>query len=305
MKAGPFLALFLSLAAPATAQAPTTPAADRAWVEAEVRRIATATGGAWGVAARDLSTGRTVQLNAGERFKLASTLKVPVAVYALHLADQGRLSLDEPIRIAPEDLKEAGILERYFKHPGVAVSTLNLIELSLVAGDNAATDQVLARVGGPAAVTAWLRSRGHGDIRIDRTVRKTFAAPPAGKRAPDTSALDTTTPLAMNRFLADLHGGRLVSAERTALLLEVMTRTGTGAGRIPGRLPPGVKVPHKTGTLEGGATNDVGYMIAPDGRPVVIAVYSKGVSEDVDLEARERTIANIARTVWDGFLFGR
>jgi beta-lactamase class A len=304
MKAGPFLALFLSLAAPAAAQPPATQAADPARVQAEVRRIATAAGGTWGVAARDLSTGRTLQLNAGERFKLASTLKAPLAAYALHLADQGRLSLEEPIRIAPKDLKEAGILERYFKHPGVAVSTLNLIELSLVAGDNAATDQVLARVGGPAAVTAWLRSRGYGDMRIDRSIRETFAPPPARGAAPDTSALDTTTPLAMSRFLADLYGGRLVSAERTALLLDIMTRTGTGAGRIPGRLPPGVKVPHKTGTLEGGATNDVGYIIAPEGRAVVIAVYSKGVSEDVDLETRERTIANIARAVWDGFLFG-
>ena len=59
----------------------------------ELARIAAASKGTVGVAAIDLATGDVTAFNADERFKMASTFKVPVAVYALRLAQEGRLSL--------------------------------------------------------------------------------------------------------------------------------------------------------------------------------------------------------------------
>jgi beta-lactamase class A len=65
-------------------------------------------------------------------------------------------------------------------------------------------------------------------------------------------------------------------------------------------LPRNTEVAHKTGTI-GGSANDVGIMALPDGGHVAIAVFVKSSSKDV--AARERSIAEIARAVYDFFLF--
>jgi beta-lactamase class A len=59
-------------------------------------------------------------------------------------------------------------------------------------------------------------------------------------------------------------------------------------------LPFGTPVEHKTGTLNG-LTGDVGFITMPDGRRIAIAVFARGGSD------RPRTIAEAARTIYDGF----
>src|SRR5688572_18985476 len=245
----------------------------------ELARIAAASKGTLGVAAVDLATGDVTAFNADERFKMASTFKVPVAVYALRLAQEGRLSLTEPVPVRREDMIEPGILFEHFRHPGVAISLLNAMELSITTSDNGATDMILQRVGGTAAVQAWLKSRGYTDMNIgSRTMKGTFtpgvAPPPVDA---ETSRLDrTVTPREMARFLADLHRGQLIAADGTTTLLEMMGRT--VGDRIALYLPPGTSVRHKTGTLLGGqevSVNDVGYVTRPNGAVVVMAVFIK------------------------------
>ena len=120
----------------------------------ELARIAAASKGTVGVSTIDLATGDVTAFNADDRFKMASTFKVPVAVYALRMAQEGRLSLTEPIPVRREDMVAPGILFEHFRHPGVAISLLNAMELSITTSDNGATDIILQRVGGPAAVQA-------------------------------------------------------------------------------------------------------------------------------------------------------
>ncbi len=219
----------------------------------ELTRIAAASKGTVGVAAIDLATGDVTAFNADERFKMASTFKVPVAVYALRLAQEGKLSVTEPIPVRREDMIEPGILFEHFRHPGVAISLLNAMELSVTVSDNGATDMILNRVGGPAAVQAWLKSRGYPDMNIgSRTVKDTFTSGGAAQPVdPEIARLDrTVTPRDMARFLADLHRGQLLAPEGTKTILEMMGRT--VGERLALYLPPGTSVRHKTGTLLGG-----------------------------------------------------
>jgi len=85
---------------------------------------------------------------------------------------------------------------------------------------------------------------------------------------------DHTTPRAMAALLVQLVAGRALGPKSTNLLLELMTRDETGAGRLRGRLPPGVKVSSKSGTIQGNAENDVGIIVLPDGSHAVVAVYA-------------------------------
>jgi beta-lactamase class A len=270
----------------------------------ELTRIAAASKGTVGVAAIDIATGEVVAFNADECFKMASTFKVPVAVYALHLAQEGRLSLTEPTPVRREDMVEPGILFEHFRHPGLAISLLNAMELSITVSDNGATDIVFRRVGGPAAVQAWLTSRGYSAMNIgNRTVKETFAPGVALQPARgDTASLDrTVTPREMARFLADLHRGRLIGPEGTATILEMMGRT--VGDRLALFLPPGTTVRHKTGTLLGGvegvSVNDVGYVTRPNGAVVVMAVFIKNSPAAVAHSTRDKVIGHVARAIYD------
>lgn len=278
-------------------------------LQAEIARIAAVSKGVVGVSAIHLPSGRRIDYNADSRFNLASLLKVPLAVYALHLGETGRLSLTQAFPIARADMLEPGVLYEHFRHPGLAISTLNAIELSITKSDNGATDFVFSRVGGPAAVASWLQSINYGDIDIGRvTLKELFAEPDPTQPPPPVAASDlsrTATPRSMTRFLADLHAGRLIGAASAGLLIDIMSRT--EGERISLLLPPGVRVFHKTGTnfeADTMSVNDVGFIQAPNGETIAISVFIKGSPTSVSHGTRDRVIGHISRSVYDHFQLG-
>lgn len=323
--------------APAPAGAPAARAAVRgadpglARLGREIERLADDAGGVMGVAAVHLETGRAVTLNAAERFPMASSYKVPIAVQLLTRVDRGELRLDSMIALRPGDIHPgSGVLSELFDDPGVALSLHNLLELMLLISDNSATDVVLRTAGDGAAVTARMAALGVDGIRVDRPTVALIgdfvgvrdlpadhdvsiaqyrelarAVGPAERQAAadafDRDPRDTATPEGMALLLEKIWDGTALSAERTALLLDIMTRSTTGAGRIRGLLPPDVDVAHKTGTI-GGTTNDVGILTLPDdGGHVAVVLFVRASEKPV--EQRERAIAQVARAIYDYFLF--
>ncbi|RYG23075.1 serine hydrolase, partial [bacterium] len=110
---------------------------------------------------------------------------------------------------------------------------------------------------------------------------------------------DTTTPLAMARFLRRLTDGELLKPDSTKFLLNVMRQTRTGPGRMAAGLIKGCKLAHKTGTSGTwrgvtAATNDVGIVWAPDGRTIAIAAFvadSKAPASENDQVIQQLTRA--------------
>jgi beta-lactamase class A len=76
--------------------------------------------------------------------------------------------------------------------------------------------------------------------------------------------------------------------------MDLMGRCATGKNRIRGLLPWGTRVENKTGTLNN-YTSDVGYITLSNGRRIAVAFFARGGSN------RPRTIAEAARTIYDGF----
>jgi N-acyl-D-amino-acid deacylase len=299
-------------------------------LEREIVRLSEAAGGSVGASVLHLETGRRVSLRRGERFPMASTFKVPVAVQLLERVDRGELSLDQMVTIRPRDLHPgSGTLASLFNKPGVALSLRNLLELMLLISDNSATDLALEAAGGAAAVTARMRALGIEGIDVSRpTIR--LIADWAGWTLPDESEWspelyrklaeavtaaeagaaharfdadprDTSTPDAMVALLERIHRKDLLKPGTAALLLDVMLRCQTGEARLKGILPAGTPVAHKTGTI-GGTTNDVGIVTLPDGAGhLALAIFVKSSGKAV--AARERVIAELARAAHDFFLF--
>jgi len=81
-----------------------------------------------------------------------------------------------------------------------------------------------------------------------------------------------------------------------------MARCRTGGKRLKGMLPDSTPIAHKTGTI-GGTVNDVGIITLPDASRIVVVVFVK--KSDRPVADRERAIAQVARAIYDFYLFSR
>jgi N-acyl-D-amino-acid deacylase len=297
----------------------------------EVERLSRGSGGVVGLSALHLQTGRRVALRGRERFPMASSFKVPIAVELLRRVDAGEIALDQMVALERADLHPgSGTLSALFNKPGVSLSVRNLLELMLLISDNAATDVLLERAGGGEAVTARMKALGIDGIDVSRPTLRLIAdwaglktLPPkrewsaelwgrlfqgvpeaerkAAAEAFDADPRDTATPDAMVELLAKIQKKGLHKPETAELLLDILRRCQTGENRLRGLLPAASIVAHKTGTI-GGTTNDVGILTLPQGAGhVAIAVFVKSSTRPVP--DREKVIAQLARAVHDFFLF--
>jgi len=262
---GLILWLIACAAQPAWAQAPEAPGS----LEQQLAATASDNPGEYGIAAMDLSTGASVAFHGDEAFPMASTVKIAIAATYLSQVDAGRRSLD--------DTTAAG------------QSAAKLMDLMITRSDNRATDLLLGMLGGPGAVDSWLRSNNLTGIRVDRTIAQLL-----GDRRDLHDVRDSSTPAAMLGLLRLIDAGPSLTPSSRALLLDMMARCVTGTNRIKGILPPGARVEHKTGTLNG-YTGDVGFLTTPAGKRIALVIFARGG------ENRPGVIATIAREIYEGF----
>ncbi len=182
---------------------------------------------------------------------------------------------------------------------GDLTQALELIDLTITRSDNRATDALLAAVGGPRAVNEWMARSGISGARIDRDIATLVRDDGAVDPATTIDLRDSSTPQAMVRLLSGLHRGEWLSRNSREVLLGAMSRCVTGKRRIPALMPEGARVAHKTGSLSN-TSSDVGIVATPDGRAFAVAIYVTGQGGKLNREAR---IANIARAIYDGYLW--
>ncbi len=305
---------------------------------AEIERIAETSLGKVGVAAIHLESGRGLLLRGDERFPMASTYKVPIAVEVLTRVDEGKTALDDLITIQASDhFVTHGAISDYFYTPGSKLTVHNVLDMMLRNSDNIATDLLFREAGGAKPITDRMKAVGASGIRVDRTTRvlianwlgsdTTVADPiPAAEvnrlvspeamsritrqrlaelnRAFNADPRDNATPRAMATLLRKIWQREILSEKSSALLIDIMARCLTGANRLLGALPPGTPVAHKTGTV-GETTNDVGVITLPDDAGHVITVVFIKESKLPSNDAMEPVIAQIARAVYDYFVFNR
>jgi beta-lactamase class A len=321
--------ILLVSAAFCTAHAANDPSLTR--LQQQLTALARTTDGVVGVSATHIESGRSVSVRGAEGFPMASAFKIPIAIQILKLADEGKLRLDKVVTLTPADMHPgSGDLTDLFFHPGLALSIANLMEIALVISDNSAADVLLREAGGPEAVTARMKSLDLTGIRVDRSTAQLLAdwggvkeVPPeeqwsrtmwskllnavpekehmAARHAQTIDPRDTARPDDMTRLMMRLWTRELLSRENSAVMLDMMARCQTGKTRLKGLLPAGTPVAHKTGSV-GGVANDVGIITLPSkAGHVAISVFTKGWSGSGD--QADRAIAEIARTVYDYFVF--
>jgi beta-lactamase class A len=220
-----------------------------------------------------------------ERFPMCSTFKVLLAAAVLARVDAKAERLDRPIKFGRGDLLEYAPVARARVAEG-SLSVAELCDAAITVSDNTAANLLLSAIGGPATLTAYLRSLGDTRTRLDRNEPALNESTPGDPR-------DTTTPLAMVRTLETLLLGSALSAESRERLARWMVANTTGNQRLRAGTPNSWRIGDKTGTGERGTTNDVGILWPPGRKPLLIAVYITDTQASVS--ASSEVIASVAR----------
>jgi len=228
------------------------------------------TGGKVGVYAKNLTTGATLAWRADERFVMCSTFKASLAALVLARVDRGREDLAAMIPYGAADLMEYAPVAKQNLAKG-ALSVGEMCQAIVELSDNTCANLLLARVGGPSALTAFWRAAGDGITRLDHNE-------PQLNRSPPGDPHDTTTPAAMAGTLRRLVLGHVLSPASRERLTGWMIDCKTGDNRLRAGLPSSWRIGDKTGNNGKDAAGDLAVAWPSGKGPLLICAYVQGGS---------------------------
>lgn len=298
--------------APRTAAAAAPSSGLQRLLDAEVARFP----GLAGVWVKHLPSGEEAAVRGDAGFNSASVIKIPVLALAMRMADANRISLTERVTLMQQDYVGGSGIFRY-NDPGLQPTLRDVLLQMIITSDNTATDVAIGKVGGVAAVNAWLREAGYGDaMRLNYKVGEIFAkraALPPGTDLNEKTRSDREywlgemTPRATGRMLEAIQRCSVDSvppapaiASRAACtdMLRMMRAQQSGARRLPHFV--NVPVAHKTGDFPPMVANDVGIIYARSG-PIVVAFFSNAIEGSYgEAEDRIGRIAQLIVQYFDG-----
>jgi beta-lactamase class A len=242
-------------------------------------------GGRLGVAILDTGNGRRAAYRGDERFLMCSTFKVLAVAAVLARVDRGDERLARRIVFGRDALLSyAPVTRLHTGAPGMRVE--ELCAAALTVSDNTAANLLLAALGGPPAVTAFVRGLGDRVTRLDRTEPELNVTHPGDLR-------DTTTPDAAVGTLRQLLLGEALSPASRTRLLAWMRGCLTGTDKLRAGLPDGWSAGDKTGSGAQGESNDVAILFPPARPPLLVTAYYAAPAADARL--RSAVLAEVGR----------
>lgn len=256
--------------------------------EQRIAALEEAFSGRLGYHALRLGDGVELGLRADDAFPTASVIKIGVACALLELVARGRADLGEQIALPPraERTPGGGILKQLDVD---RLSLRDLLELMIVLSDNAATNAILARGGGPDAVNLYLARIGLRDTSVEGPIDFARITHELG------GGIGVSTPRDQTTLLALLARDRILTSDLCALLRDVLARQHL-TDQLPrwlgwntyaqyhGRGWP-IRVASKSGELDG-IRADAG-LVEAGGRTIALAAFTdegRDHRETVDCE---------------------
>jgi len=272
------------------------------------------------VAAKHFGTGEEILLNPDALCATASVFKVPVLIELMRRYQEGSISLDTMYTYKTEDISPgSGVLRELT--PGLTLSIKDLATLMIIRSDNTATD-ILVDMLGAENITATMRALGmrntyvtmgcKGLIAHIRGVKSDWPTPAQvrqilemGFDAPgDDDAMtlkgvpenDVTTPSDMVTIFERMYHKNLLGPKGDEAAMAILLRQQIN-DRIPGLLPRGTIVAHKTGSLARRILNDAGVVIPKQGSPYAVAIFT----DQIDPEGESEVLARISLAIYEHF----
>lgn len=236
-----------------------------------------------GLAVLDTADGQLWQYRADERFPLASTGK---ALICAALLARGPGAMKTAWLVKEEAIQSyAPTTEDMI---GKYVSAAQLCAITMRNSDNTAANGVLEMLGGPEAITSFLRSVGDTETRLDRNEPFLNEATPGDPR-------DTTTPQAMVQTLQRLVLGDALNPPSRDRLIDWLRHNEVSGPLLRAGVPESWTVADRTGAGGFGTRGVVAVMWPPERAPLVAAVYITETKASMD--NRNAAIATIGKAI--------
>jgi beta-lactamase class A len=234
---------------------------------------------------KDIDTDETITFTPDRVVYAAGVIQLYILIETFQRGYEGTLDLDAPADLvdtfpaAPGGPSFApGDAPALRDRTGPQASARRLCEEMVGATGNAAADNLVLRLGGPAAVTLRARALEAAHTNMPGYLA---AAPPA------TTAADT------GGVLERLARGLCVSPESSRDMAQLLTRA--EGGFLPRHLPPAdCEIAHAPGTSRG-VRHDAGIVTSANGT-YVLAVMMQDLADEA---AGEAAGAQISRRVFD------
>lgn len=240
-----------------------------------------------GMAVLDTETGQTWAYQAEQRFPMCSTFKILASAAFLAKVDRGEDSLSRNVVIDEVDLVSYSPLTETRTGDG-GMSMAEICAAALTLSDNTAGNTILESIGGPNGVTQFAREIGDKVSRLDRWETDLNEAAIGDPR-------DTTSPAAMTETLQKLLFGSVLSQASKSQLQSWLKNNKTGDAKLRAGLPTDWIVGDKTGGGQNGTMADVAFLVPPNRKPLIVAVYMTETTASFD--DRNAGIAEIAKAL--------
>lgn len=257
-------------------------AADDA-VERAIQAAESRLGARVGVAIHDTGSNRAWFHRADERFPMASTSKVLVCAALLK---GGAESMGKQATILEGNLQSYSPVTKTLV--GKPVSASELCAITMRTSDNTAVNEVLEILGGPRAITAFVRNIGDQVTRLDRNEPTLNEGQPGDSR-------DTTTPRAMADTLRELVLGLALDEQSRAQLTEWLRNNEVGGPLLRAGIPADWRIADRTGAGGFGTRGVVAVMWPPGHAPVVAAIYV--TQTEASMDERNAAISQIGKAI--------
>jgi beta-lactamase class A len=253
--------LFLLFFVTAVQAQQASPAAPGLALDGRVRAEAVKLKGKVSIYAKNLETGEAYNLNADDRVRTASTIKLPIMVAVFALVADGKAAwTDELTLTASNKVQGSGILLEFGE--GHKLTLRDAVNLMIVVSDNSATNMVLDAITADE-VNARMDALG---LKQTRSLRKIGGG--GSSKAGDDPAnkgfgIGVSTPREMVTLLEKLDRGEVVSAAASKEMIDLLKRQQYRDGI--GRNMLGTVIAGKPGALDR-LRSEAGIIFSPRGR---------------------------------------
>ena len=253
--------LFLLFFVTAVQAQQASPAAPGLALDGRVRTEAVKLKGKVSIYAKNLETGEAYNLNADDRVRTASTIKLPIMVAVFALVADGKAAwTDELTLTASNKVQGSGILLEF--GDGHKLTLRDAVNLMIVVSDNSATNMVLDAI---TADEVNVRMDALG-LKQTRSLRKIGGG--GSSKAGDDPAnkgfgIGVSTPREMVTLLEKLDRGEVVSAAASKEMIDLLKRQQYRDGI--GRNMLGTVIAGKPGALDR-LRSEAGIIFSPRGR---------------------------------------
>ena len=251
----------------------------------------------FGIAFKDLQTGKIVLLNEKDNFHAASTMKTPVLIEIFKQAAAGKFSLTDSIVIKNSfssiadgsdyslDSRDDSEPELY-KSIGKKKTIASLAYEMIILSSNLATNLLIDLVK-PDSIMHTMKKMGANDIKVLRGVED--------NKAYQKGLNNTTTAYDLLLIYEQMANEKVISAAASKEMIRILLDQRFNE-IIPAQLPKEVKVAHKTGSITG-VQHDSGIVLLPDGRKYVLVLLSR--FDPVDEKTVIVAMADVSKLIYD------